>query len=156
MRRQGITQQWENLREQWFWWYGMEDNEVEYHLKHDIYGDFNQRNKSMFNEQATRGLFKSIAEANNLDASALLNNKKAMGYAQELANAIVIAKATESQAASAAVKAAAEKLLAEWNTGEMVNWKTIVDYAVKGVDVIGKYIIGGKLGNMIGKQKPLS
>ena len=64
-------------------------------------------------------ILKTLADTGNANAQALLTNKRAEGYAQELINATVKADADK-------VKAAAIKLSAEWDTGEFTNWKTWV------------------------------
>lgn len=81
-------------------------------------------------KQLNQDLLKTVAETKNLDASAILTNNKAQGYWQELLNAT-------SQANSQAVQAAAQKLSAEFNTGEFTNWKTWADLGTDAIKALG-------------------
>ena len=83
-----------------------------------------------YNMQVTTAIIKTQAETGSAEAQALLTNKKAQGYYQELLNA------TQS-ADSDKIKAAAIKLATEWTTGEFTNWKTWVDTAKDATSMVG-------------------
>ena len=87
-------------------------------------------------------LLKTLADAGNSKAQAILSNTKAKGYWQELLNAM-------NQADAAKTHAAAAKLKAEFDTGELVNWKQAVEVggdALKlGVEAV-KVLKGGPVG----------
>lgn len=119
----------ENMRKQW------EDSNTEDVLSrsernfatdrwHDI------EKESIFNQQVTTAIIKTQAEIGNTEAQALLTNKKAQGYYQELLNAT-------KQADNDGIKAAAMKLASEWSTGEFTNWKTWVNVAADATKMVG-------------------
>lgn len=88
-------------------------------------------------KQNEANLFKTVAEKSNLDANALLTNERAKGYWTELLNAT-------KNADSNAIQATAQKLSAEWNTGEFTNWKTWAELGMKAVQSVGSLIKGAK------------
>lgn len=108
-----------------------------------------------FNRGIIADINESIANTGNSNAQAILNNKKAMGYATELANETIKAIAANKQAIAAlrsteneadrielikilvgndGVKAAAQKMAVDYATGNETNWKTWVDYGFKLVE----------------------
>lgn len=96
--------------------------------------------KGGFNLQMATEIAEGLARTDNANASAALTNEKTKGYWKELLNETVKAQAasktaesTEKLANNDAVKAAAIKLAAEFNTGEFTNWKTWVN---TGMDVL--------------------
>lgn len=100
----------------------------------DIYKKAIQINQEgLETKKLNADLFKTVAEQNNLEANALLTNKKAEGYWQELLNAT-------SNADSEKIKAAATKLATEWTTGEFTNWKTWTNLGKEAIESLGKLI----------------
>jgi hypothetical protein len=136
MRQEGIGTMTANKIQAWM----MSDpkNEAgatEYNEKYDYRVGIDETSK--LNRQFEAALFKTEAEKLNLDANALLTNKKAQGYWTELLN--------ESKKADAAgVQAAAQKLASEWSTGEFTNWKTWADMGMKAVQSATGLIKGNK------------
>lgn len=139
MKQSGIAQWYENLKTEYFN-KNPEDKELDnntvymnviYKQQGSTPGD-----RSMNVEKFNADVYKTIAEKENLDANALLTNKKAQGYWTELMN-------ETAKANAAGVQAAAMKLAAEWNTGEFTNWKTWSDLGIKAVQTAGQVIKGG-------------
>lgn len=91
-------------------------------------------------EGVAAAITKTQAEAGDAAAKALLSNKKAEGYFQELMNETLKAKAAGKMADNDEVKAAAIKLASEWSTGEFTNWKTWTDLAGKGIEALSDVI----------------
>lgn len=87
-----------------------------YKNKNVDYGSTGISPTGLFNQQQSAELTNILADIDNKVAETLLNNNKANGYWQELANAT-------KQADSKAIEAAATKLAAEFNYGEYTNWK---------------------------------
>lgn len=142
MRQTGIAQWMQNLKNQAIDWNQKNDfgKRVGITAESDIYGSYQFDFDSQNGEQLAAELLKTIADAGNSDAQAILSNTKAKGYWQELLNAM-------NQADAAKTQAAATKLRAEFDTGVFVNWKQIVEVggeALKlGVEA-AKVIKGGK------------
>lgn len=86
------------------------------------YGTAAISEKGVFNQELVSEITQKLAASNNANAQALLTNEKAQGYFKELLNDTIKADASATQAA-------AQKLSAEFNTGEMINWKTWKDLA---------------------------
>lgn len=84
---------------------------------------------SLFTEQITTDIAKAQAEKGNAEAQALLANEKAKGYFQELLNDTL-------RADSDKIRATAQKLATEFNTGEFTNWKTWADLASQTIKLI--------------------
>jgi len=136
MRQEGISklmtnkvQAWLNSDPQ------LNAGKTEYNEQYDYRVGIGEDSK--FVKQFNAALFKTEAEKNNLDANALLTNQKAEGYWNELLN-------ETKKANAAAAQAAAQKLSAEWNTGEFTNWKTWTELANKAVQSAGNLIKGNK------------
>jgi hypothetical protein len=88
-------------------------------------------------KQIDAALLKTLSEKDQNLTNIDLTNKKIQGYWTELLN--------ETKKANAAgIQAAAQKLSAEWNTGEYTNWKTWADQAHKTVQDVGSVIKGNK------------
>lgn len=142
LRQTGIAQWMQNLKNQAIDWNQKDEfgKRVGMTAESDIYGTYEFDFESQNGEQLAADLLKTLADAGNSKAQALLSNTKAKGYWQELLNAM-------NQADAALTQAAANKLKAEFDTGEFVNWKQIVEVggeALKlGVEAT-KMIKGGK------------
>jgi hypothetical protein len=136
MRQEGIEKLQENKMQAWLYSSPEFDaGKEEYNEQYDYHVAVG--NDSKFIEQINSALFKTTAEKNNLDANALLTNTKAQGYWNELLN--------ETKKANAeGIKAAAQKLSAEWGTGEFTNWKTWTDLANESVQSVGNLIKANK------------
>lgn len=98
---------------------------------YNVYTGFQKT--SYWNQEVTNGLLKSAAEINNIDMSTLLTDKKVQGYWQELANATKEADAAEMQAAAA-------KLSAEFNAGELQNMKYWIQMSTEVIRALGGLI----------------
>lgn len=132
-RQAGISQYLENIANEWKVTggniglnYNVEGFGLEQTLNPDAY----------IGQEASNIILKSIADTGNANAQALLNNKKAEGYFQELINATAHADADT-------VKALAMKLTAEFNTGEFTNWKTWADLGLQATQVVGGVVTKG-------------
>lgn len=142
LRQTGIAQWMQNLKNQAIDWNQKDEfgKRVGMTAESDIYGTYEFDFESQNGEQLAADLLTTLADAGNSNAQALLSNTKAKGYWQELLNAM-------NQADAAKTQAAANKLKAEFDTGEFVNWKQIVEVggeALKlGVEA-AKMIKGGK------------
>ena len=113
--------------------------------KNKLYGTGGIEKGGLFDQNVTTQIIKTMAETDATNANALLTNKKAEGYYQELLNATTEAEAATKhgeasliQAANGKVQAAATKLAAEWNTGEYTNWKTWAEQAKAVVQLVTK------------------
>jgi hypothetical protein len=143
MRQSGIGTMYENIQKE------IELDPDSYNSgDENIIGNQVYKNQIRINEdsyvlkQLNQDLLKTVAETKNLDASTVLNNNKAQGYWQELLNAT-------SQANSQAIQAAAQKLSAEFNTGEFTNWKTWADLGTDAIKALGSLKgLGGKTPNI--------
>lgn len=113
---------------------GDEENELTM-FGNKLYGTVSYQTGSVFNQEIVTNILKTEAEAGNLLAQESLTNEKVKGYWTELMNACIHANAD-------AMKAAAIKLSAEWETGEFTNWKTILDGGIQ----ITNAVVGGALG----------
>ena len=116
----------ENLRKEY------ENTGEEQHSEGDLTGDHSVKDKGYFGRGLTNSIANSLADTGNKNAQALLTNKRAEGYFQELLNGTANANANT-------VRAAADKLSKEWVTGEFTNWKTWVDL---GLNVTGDILQG--------------
>lgn len=92
-------------------------------------------------KQIDAALLKTASETNSNLANIDLTNQKIQGYWTELLN-------ETKKADAAGIQAAAQKLSAEWNTGEFTNWKTWADQAQKAVQAIGSITKGNKTVNV--------
>jgi hypothetical protein len=99
--------------------------------KNERYGVHMIAPNALFTQSKVAAVTQAMAQANNAEASALLNNNKAMGYWQELLN-----ETNKSNAAG--IQAAAQKLASEWNTGEFINWKTWAELGKTVVETAAK------------------
>lgn len=98
---------------------------------YDVYTGFQKT--SYWNQEVTNGLLKSAAEINNISMNTLLVDKKVEGYWQELANATKEANAAEMQAAAA-------KLSAQFNAGELQNAKFWIQMSTEVIKALGSII----------------
>lgn len=105
--------------------------------KNKVYGEQSINSNAMVNQSKAAEIAEAWGAATNNQAMSELNTERKRGYWTELLNATIQAEASRSQADSAKVRAAAEKLSTEWKTGEYKNWKTWVE--------IGKDVIGAAL-----------
>lgn len=135
MKQAGIEQFTKNKIQAWM--NSDPDNKAgatEYNETYDYRAGIDETSK--LNRQFEATLFKTQAEKNNLDASALLNNAKAQGYWTELLN-------ETKKADAAAMQATAQKLAAEWSTGEFTNWKTWFELGKSAIQTASQAIKGG-------------
>lgn len=95
--------------------------------------------KGFIGQEAVNLITKGLADIGNTNAQALLTNKKAEGYFQELMN-------ETAKANAAGIQAAAMKLANEWNTGEFTNWKTWAELGVEAVNTLGTVVSRGVAG----------
>jgi menaquinone-dependent protoporphyrinogen IX oxidase len=131
MRQSGISQWAENLKKKMELDPDTYNNGDENVVGSTIYKDQIRINENSYVlKQLNQDLLKAAAETKNLDASTALTNEKVKGYWQELLNAT-------SQANSQAIQAAAQKLSAEFNTGEFTNWKTWTDLGTDAIKALG-------------------
>lgn len=133
LRQQGIAQWFENLESDVKRSGLMGDTEVRLFRNGTLDVSTAFQKMSLWNQEVTTAIAKTMAETGNLEAQKLLTNKKAEGYWQELLNAT-------KQADSEAVKAAAIKLSAEWDTGEYTNWRTWAEVGVKAINTIANIV----------------
>ena len=133
LRQEGVSKWFENLESDVKRSGTLEDREVRLfrNARLDVSTAFQKA--SLWNQEVTTAIAKTMAETGNLEAQELLTNKEAEGYWQELLNATKIADSEE-------VKAAAVKLSTEWDTGEYTNWRTWAELAVKAVNIVAKAI----------------
>lgn len=92
---------------------------------------------SYFDQQISTEIAQAMANAGNQNAQAALTNEKTKGYWQELLNETIKAQAAGKTADAAEVIAAAQKLAAEFNTGEFTNWKTWVQTSLDAAKAFG-------------------
>ena len=93
-------------------------------------------------KEAAVGLLKAEAEAGNANANTLLNNEKAKTVWGEYLNSIAHADADM-------IKAKAQELLTDYLTGNVINWKSILEMGFNGVNSLSKLVPG--IGSLIGK-----
>ena len=86
-----------------------------------------------FAQEASANILKTLSDAGNATAQELLTNKKAEGYMTELNNAVIQANAAaknaltnEQLAENDKIKALAQKISAEFQAGELMNTKQII------------------------------
>lgn len=91
------------------------------------FGNFEIFKGSYMDEKVASEIAKTWSEASSNKALEQLNTEKKKGYWKELMNATMHAEADK-------IKAIAQKLSAEWSTGEYTNWKTWSGLAT---DVVG-------------------
>ena len=129
LRQEGIAQWFENLENDVKRSGPLQDGEMRLfrNAKLDVSTAFQK--VSLWNQEVTTAIAKTMAEIGYTEAQELLTNKKAEGYWQELLNAT-------KQADAEAVKAAAIKLSTEWETGEYTNWRTWADLGVKAINTV--------------------
>ena len=143
LRQTGIAQWMENLKNQAIDWNQKDEfgKKVGIAAESDIYGSYQFDFDSQNGEQLAAELLKTLADAGNSNAQALLSNTKAKGYWQELLIAM-------NQADAAKTQAAASKLRAEFDTGEFVNWKQVVEVGAEALELgieAAKVFKGGKV-----------
>lgn len=133
MKQEGVSQWYANLENEMKRNPPLKENEVMMfrNESYDVYTGF--RKTSYWNQELTNGLLKSAAEINNIDMSTLLVDKKVEGYWQELANATKEADAAEMQAAAA-------KLSAQFNAGELQNAKFWIQMSTEVIKALGSII----------------
>lgn len=119
-------------------WGGIPGEVNKYGEENELYGFYGIAENSYVNEEQAMTIAKGIAETNEANANgeaakalADLNNQRANGYWQELLNATMHANAD-------AVRAAAAKLSAEFETGKYTNWKTWADLAKSAIGAIAR------------------
>lgn len=134
MRQSGIGQMYENIKTKMMREGYDTNNEVSV-FKNMVYG-IQGSNYDEFSpevKQFNADLFKTVAEEKNLDANALLSNKKAEAIWKELLIA-------QQNADANTINAKANELSKLWETGEFTNWKTWADLAKSAVDGVGGLI----------------
>jgi len=133
LKQEGVAQWFENLENEVKRSGVLQDAEVRLfrNAKLDVSTAFQK--VSLWNQEVTTAIAKTMAEIGNTEAQELLTNKKAEGYWQELLNA-------PNQADADAVRAAAEKLSTEWETGEYTNWRTWAELGIEAVNTVSKAI----------------
>jgi len=133
LRQEGIAQWFENLENDVKRSGPLQDGEMRLfrNAKLDVSTAFQK--VSLWNQEVTTAIAKTMAEIGYTEAQELLTNKKAEGYWQELLNAT-------KQADAEAVKAAAIKLSTEWETGVYTNWRTWADLGVNAINAVAKAI----------------
>lgn len=143
MRQEGIGRWLENIRTKWMNEGNQDDVNLNRNSKLNV--ETAIMSEGGYSKQVAIGILKAISETAGIDANAILTNKKAEGYWQELLNETTKAKAAEKsadasaqQAANGAVNAAAIKLATQWETGEYTNWKTWVKVAEEGIGAVSK------------------
>ena len=87
--------------------------------------------------QAVNEILEGQANIGNLKAQEFLNNEKAKVVYQEMLNNIMHAEADRA-------KANAMKLATDYNVGEYINWKQILEMGLESVNVVGWIIVTGK------------
>ena len=133
LRQEGVAQWFENLENDVKRGRPLQDNEVQLFRNAQLNVSTSFQKVSLWNQEVTTAIAKTMAEIGYTEAQELLTNKKAEGYWQELLNAT-------KQADAEAVKAAAIKLSTEWETGESTNWRTWADLGVKAVNTVANAI----------------
>jgi hypothetical protein len=133
LRQEGVAQWFENLENEVKRSGVLQDNEIRLFRNAQLDVSTSFQKTSLWNQEVTTAIAKTMAEIGYTEAQELLTNKRAEGYWQELLNATKNADAE-------AVKAAAVKLATEWETGEYTNWRTWADLGVKAVNTVANAI----------------
>lgn len=133
LRQEGVAQWFENLENDVKRGGPLQDNEIQLFRNKPLNVSTSFQKVSLWNQEVTTAIAKTMAEIGYTEAQELLTNKKAEGYWQELLNAT-------KQADAEAVKAAAVKLSTEWETGEFTNWRTWAELGVKAVNTVANAI----------------
>lgn len=133
MKQGGMAQWYANLENEMKRNPPMKENEtmIFRNETYNVYTGFQKT--SYWNQEVTNGLLKSAAEINNISMNTLLVDKKVEGYWQELANATKEADAAEMQAAAA-------KLSAQFNAGELQNAKFWIQMSTEVIKALGSII----------------
>jgi len=133
LKQQGISGMLDNALKAWM----TSDPDVrggnEYDKTLDYHTQIGEGSKAV--EQINAALLKTASETNANLANIDLTNQKIKGYWTELLN-------ETKKADAAGIQAAAQKLSAEWNTGEFTNWKTWAEIGMKAVQSVGSLIKG--------------
>ena len=133
LRQEGVEKWFSNLENEVKRSGVLQDNEIRLFRNAQLDVSTSFQKTSLWNQEVTTAIAKTMAEIGYTEAQKLLTNKRAEGYWQELLNAT-------KQADAAAVKAAAVKLAIEWETGEYTNWRTWADLGVKAVNTVANAI----------------
>lgn len=136
LRQEGVAQWFENLESDVKRSGTLQDGEVRLFNNAQLNVSTAFQKVSLWNQEVTTAIAKTMAEIGNTEAQELLTNKKAEGYWQELLNAT-------KQANADAVRAAAVKLSTEWETGEFTNWRTWAELGVKAVNTVASSVGAG-------------
>jgi hypothetical protein len=141
LRQEGVAQWFENLESDVKRSGTLQDGEVRLfrNAKLDVSTAF--KKVSLWNQEVTTAIAKTMAEIGNIEAQELLTNNKAQGYWQELLNAT-------KQADADAVRAAAVKLSTEWETGEFTNWRTWAELGIQAVNTVANAVSVAKKPNI--------
>lgn len=131
LKEEGKGQWIENIRKNYQDFIENKDGAQGAGYESNKYGQHIIRGESLFTQGITAEITQALASSNNQAAQALLTDQKAQGYFTELLNESIKADA-------AATQAAAQKLSAEFSTGEMINWKTWKDLAESIIKLILK------------------
>lgn len=139
LKQAGINLMQENAIKEWL----ISDEDVRsnynYNEKYDYHTQIGEN--SQYAKSINASLLKTASETNKNLADINLTNQKILGYWTELLN--------ETKKANAqGIQAAAQKLSAEWNTGEFTNWKTWADQAQKSIDAVGGLLKNAKSVNI--------
>lgn len=141
LKQRGMESWIRNVKENWksyagTGWGGEAGTVRKYGEENELYGFYGVAENSYVNEEQAAKIAKTIADTQSASAAAKaasalaeLNSQKAKGYWTELMNATMHANAD-------AVKASAQKLAAEWTTGEYTNWKTWASLAKDAVGAV--------------------
>ena len=133
LRQEGVGQWFENLENEVKRSGPLQDGEMKLFRNDELEVSTAFQKVSLWNQEITTAIAKTMAEIGNTEAQELLTNKKAEGYWQELLNAT-------KQANADAVRAAAVKLSNEWETGEYTNWKTWATLGVQAVNTVANAV----------------
>lgn len=137
LRQRGMSQWLDNVRKD-FMNKPIDDSTMEIY-GNKIYGSTSLQKMSLFTQDVTSSIAKTLAETGNQEAQQILTSKKAEGYFQELLNAMKNADSQETIAA-------AIKLATEWETGEYTNWRTWVNVGAQGLNSLTNAVgITGKI-----------
>lgn len=141
LKQRGMETWIRNVKENWkayagTEWGGESGTVTKYGEENKLYGFYGIAENSYVNEEQAMKIAKTIADTQSASAAATaaralaeLNSQKAKGYWTELMNATMHANAD-------AVRASAQKLAAEWTTGEYTNWKTWASIAKDAVGAV--------------------
>lgn len=133
LKQQGISQWIDNMRKDLENSGQLKDGEMILG-KNSTYGVSTAfQTTGIWNQKETTAIANTIADTEGKEALKELNTDKKKILWKELINATKNADANEA-------KAAAVKLAAEWSTGEFTNWKTWVETAKTGVNMISDII----------------